>query len=130
MDPQQELFSKLKVEIKKLGYEVYDGALPPEGTPYPFVYIANSTQTEDMSFKNATLADVQQFVHVWHNNVKKRGEVSDMLFNIKKVAFKITRTNTYKWNLISCNQSIVNDDTTTEPLLHGYIILDFKLLGF
>ena len=38
MDPQQELFTKLLTEIKalELGYDVYDGFLPPDGTPYPF----------------------------------------------------------------------------------------------
>lgn len=38
IDPQQELFSKLKIELEALGYAVYDGFLPPEGTAYPFVY--------------------------------------------------------------------------------------------
>lgn len=42
MDPQQELFTKLLTEIKALGYDVYDGFLPPDGTPYPFVYLADS----------------------------------------------------------------------------------------
>ena len=42
MDPQQELFSELLVKIKELGYDVYDGFLPPEGTPYPFIYLADN----------------------------------------------------------------------------------------
>ena len=39
LDPQQELFSNIKKEIESLGYDVYDGFLPPENTPYPFVYL-------------------------------------------------------------------------------------------
>lgn len=35
MDPQQELFTCLLSEIRKRGYDVYDGGLPPEGAPYP-----------------------------------------------------------------------------------------------
>ena len=129
-DPQQELFSKLKVEIKKLGYKVYDGKLPPEGTPYPFVYMADSEQTDDMSMKNAVLANVQQTIHVWHSNVRQRGKVSDMLFEIKKIAFKLTQTESYKWALFSVDQRILDDDTTSEPLLHGYLMFNFKLTGF
>ena len=47
MDPQQELFTKLLTEIKALGYDVYDDFLPPDGTPYPFVYLADSQLIDD-----------------------------------------------------------------------------------
>lgn len=47
MDPQQELFTKLLTEIKALGYDVYDGFLPPDGTPYPFVYFADNQQIDE-----------------------------------------------------------------------------------
>ena len=43
MDPQQELFSALLLELKKQYPDgVYDTFLPPEGTPYPFIYLADS----------------------------------------------------------------------------------------
>ena len=42
MDPQQEIFTRLLVDLKALGYDVYDGALPPEDTAYPFIYLADS----------------------------------------------------------------------------------------
>ena len=35
MDPQQEIFTELLLKIKALGYDVFDGELPPENTPYP-----------------------------------------------------------------------------------------------
>lgn len=59
MDPQQELFTKLLTEIKVLGYDVYDGFLPPDGTPYPFVYLADSQQTDDAN-KTAVFGNVYQ----------------------------------------------------------------------
>ena len=46
MDPQQELFTALLIAAREQGYDVYDGALPPEDTPYPFVYLADSRQAE------------------------------------------------------------------------------------
>ena len=40
MDPQQELFSYLLVTLKKEYQDmVFDGFMPPEGTPYPFMAI-------------------------------------------------------------------------------------------
>ena len=45
MDPQQELFTELLLKLKELGYDVYDTFLPPEDTPYPFIYLADSQQT-------------------------------------------------------------------------------------
>ena len=65
MDPQQELFTKLLTEIKALGYYVYDGFLPPDGTPYPFVYLADSQQTDDAN-KTAVFGNVYQTIQVWH----------------------------------------------------------------
>ena len=47
MDPQQELFTKIKLELEKKGYSVYDGALPPLETPYPFIYLGDMQQIDD-----------------------------------------------------------------------------------
>lgn len=129
MDPQQELFSYLLVELKKLGYDVYDGYLPPDKTPYPFIYLANSQMTDDRSMKDAVFATVNQTVHVWHNTPRQRGTVSNMLLDIKRVAYSAKSTGTFKWRLTNVNQTILNDDTTSEPLLHGVIELEFKLTG-
>ena len=84
MDPQQELFTKLLTEIKalELGYDVYDGFLPPDGTPYPFVYLADSQLIDDAN-KTAVFGSVHQTIHVWHNNPRQRGTVSKMLLAIK-----------------------------------------------
>lgn len=51
MDPQQELFTalllKLKEKYEDTGIGVYDTFLPPDGTPYPFIYLADSTPIQD-----------------------------------------------------------------------------------
>ena len=59
MDPQQELFTELLLKLKDLGYDVYDTFLPPEGTPYPFVYLADSRQT-DTRTKSTVIGNVYQ----------------------------------------------------------------------
>lgn len=125
MDPQQELFSELLTKIREKGYDVYDGFLPPPKTPYPFVYMADSQQTDDPN-KSAVFGNVYQTIHVWHNNPKKRGEVSAILLNIKKICYKIERTSTFGWMVLSINQRILPDNTTNQPLLHGVLEVEFK----
>lgn len=68
MDPQQELFSALLLELKKQYPDgVYDTFLPPEGTPYPFIYLADS-DLNDRANKTAVFGTVSQTIHVWHDN--------------------------------------------------------------
>ncbi|MBR0380822.1 MAG: hypothetical protein IJH71_00080 [Eubacterium sp.] len=129
MDPQQELFASIRTAIESLGYDVYDGALPPEDTPYPFVYIGESQLVDDMGNKSQILANVYQTVHVWHNNVRRRGDVSSMLFAIKAACRGITDTGIYSWWIRACDQRILSDSTTKTPLLHGVIELEYKLIG-
>lgn len=125
MDPQQELFTALLLAIQELGYDVYDGLLPPDGTPYPFVYLADSIMTDDAN-KTAVFGDVFQTIHVWHNDPKRRGTVSAMLLNIKNICRRLEHTEHFAWDLRSAEQRILADDTTKSPLLHGVLELGFK----
>ena len=125
MDPQQELFTELLLELRKLGYDVYDTFLPPEDTPYPFVYLADSQQTDDAN-KTAVFGNVYQTIHVWHNNPRQRGTVSKMLLDIKKVCYKLEHTGNFAWMVQNINQRILPDNTTKTPLLHGLMEVEFK----
>ena len=122
MEPQQELFTKLLTEIKSLGYDVYDGFLPPDGTSYPFVYLADSQQTDDAN-KTAVFGNVYQTIHVWHN---KRGTVSKMLLATKNVCRRLDHTENFAWNVRNVNQRILPDTTTKQPLLHGLLEIEFS----
>jgi hypothetical protein len=124
-DPQQELFSKLKKEIESLGYDVYDGFLPPDGTPYPFVYLGDCQQTDDAN-KSAVFGNVYQTIHVWSNTPLNRGTVSQMLLAIKNVCRGISHTDNFAWYVRNVNQRIIPDNTTKTPLLHGVIEVEFK----
>lgn len=125
MDPQQELFTELLLRLKDLEYDVYDTFLPPEGTPYPFIYLADSQQT-DTQTKSAVMGNVYQTIHVWHNNPKQRGTVSEMLLDIKKVCYKLEDTENFAWMIQNMNQRILPDSTTKTPLLHGRLEVEFK----
>lgn len=120
LDPQQEYFSRVKTDLETLGYAVYDGALPPENTPYPFVYLGDCRQ-DDVTNKNAVFGSVYQTIHVWHNRPDQRGTVSAMLLDIKTTCRKIEHTNNFAWSLRNCPQRIFADNTTKTPLLHGVL---------
>lgn len=125
MDPQQELFTELLLQIKALGYDVYDGFLPPEDTPYPFVYLSDSQQSDNEN-KTAVFGTVYQTIDVWSNNPKNRGTVSSMLLAIKQTCRKLEHTSNFAWNLRNVEQKIIPDNTTKQPLLHGILEAEFK----
>jgi hypothetical protein len=125
MDPQQELFTELLLQLKEKGYSVYDGALPPKNTPYPFIYLADSQLIDDIK-KHVVIGDVYQTVNVWHNSPKERGTVSKMLLDIKSVARHIERTQNFGWMIIKINQQVMPDNTTKQPLVHGIIDLHYR----
>mgnify|MGYP001853053857 FL=1 len=125
MDPQQELFSALLTELNKLGYDVYDGFLPPKNTPYPFIYLADSTQIDEEN-KTAVFGRVSQTIHVWHNSPKQRGTVSKMLLDAKTMCRKLEKTDNFSWFVRDVNQRILSDDTTKQPLLHGILSVEFS----
>lgn len=122
-DPQQELFTALKVRLEAL-YDTYDSCLPPENTPYPFVYLGDNQQA-DIPTKGAAYGHVHQTIHFWHNNPKQRGILSDMIFNAKAVCINIVRTAHYSWDVRGISTRIFPDTTTKTPLLHGVLEVDF-----
>ena len=125
MDPQQELFTELLLKIKAKGYDVYDGGLPPDGTPYPFIYMGDNNQS-DTANKTAVFGEVYQTIHVWSDNPKNRGTVSRMLLDIKNVCRGIEHTEHFAWLLTNATQRIISDNTTKTPLLHGVLEVTYK----
>lgn len=125
IDPQQEIFTQLILDLKNKGYAVFDTTLPPEDTPYPFIYLGDNQQ-QDEENKTAIFGKVYQTIHVWHNNPKERGTVSKMLLDIKTVCRKIERTANFTWNCKITNQRIFADNTTKTPLLHGIVEVAFN----
>lgn len=120
MDAQQEYFTAVKLGLEAKGYAVYDGVLPPDGTPYPFIYLGDFRQT-DKELKNAITGTVYPTIHVWHNNTRQRGTVSRMLLDIKTVCRQIGHTRNFAWLIRNVNGQILADNTTKTPLLHGVV---------
>jgi hypothetical protein len=124
LDPQQEIFARLKIDLESKGYDVYDGFLPPENTPYPFVYLGDFQQA-DTATKGAVHGSVYPVIHVWHNSPKQRGTVSQILRDIKSVCRSISHTANYSWMVRGLTNRIIPDTTTKTPLLHGIVEAEF-----
>lgn len=125
MDPQQELYTAILLCLKELyGNDVYDGFLPPDNTPYPFVYLGDFRQN-DKETKGAILGTVYPTIHIWHNNPQQRGTVSAMMLNIKTKLRRIEKTANFSWAIKNVEQRILPDNTTKTPLLHGVLELEF-----
>ena len=123
VDAQQELFTAFKLALEAKGYAVYDGALPPEDTAYPFIYLGEFRQT-DAELKNAVTGIVYPMIHVWHNNWEQRGTVSKMLLDIKTICRTLGHTTNFAWIMRNINSRILADNTTKTPLLHGVFEAD------
>lgn len=126
MDAQQELFTALRSSlVQRFGEQnVFDGILPPEGAPYPFVYIEENTQN-DGKVKAAMMGTVIQTVSVWHDNPKQRGTLSNWCAGVKREACKIKRTNLFGWECTDISHENVSDDTTGRVLMHAIITLTY-----
>ena len=115
MDPQQELFTALLMQLKEaFPGKVYDGFLPPEDTPYPFVYLADS-QLIDTEMKNAVTGTVYQTIDVWHSTPEKRG-----------ICRKLGHTENFAWLIHNIDQRILPDTSTGKLLLRGRLEVEFK----
>lgn len=126
MDPQQELFTAVLVELRKrYPDQVYDTFLPPEGTPYPFVYLADNQQV-DVQNKTAIFGNVSQTIHVWHDNPRQRGTVSQMMLDVKRICYSLEYTEQFAWMIKNVTQRILPDNTTGQLLMHGILEIEFS----
>ena len=117
--PQQEIFMAIRGICTKLGYTVYD-YLPPDGVAYPFVFVGEQ-YSNDQANKSAVFGTVNQTVHIYHNDYKKRGTTTTMMDAIKTEIRKLKSTPHFYVRVRSMDDQILTDNTTATPLLHGVI---------
>ena len=121
-DPQQEYFGALLVALREQ-FDTYDGELPPDGTPYPFVYIGDVTEGLERGYKNAESARLSYTVHVWHDDTGKRGTLSSMIAQVIETARNIEQTSNYRYTFRSEDHTIMPDNSTSKALIHGIVTL-------
>ncbi len=125
MDAQQELFTSLKLAIEETGLTVYEGNLPPNKATFPFVLMADTSQSDRITkSRDAFLGRVTQNIHVWHNQSTKRGSFSKILDDIKTSCRNLEWENG-RFTMKSLDLKILADNSTSEPLMHGIITVEY-----
>lgn len=122
-DPQQELFTALKLGIEAKGYAVYDDGLPGEDAKYPFVYLGETRQA-DIGTKTAIMGNVFQHIQIWHTK-KNRGTLSQITLDVKNVCRALAKTSNFVWKVTGVSGTIRSDKTTAIPLLFSDLNVKF-----
>ena len=129
MNPQQELFGAVLVALRaNLVCGVYDGALPPEGTGYPFVYLGENLQSDTQN-KSCLTGTVTQTIHVWHDDPTHRGDLSFIIDRIAQIVRQLPKR-VFSFEVKRFNTRILPDDTGEQGrggavLMHGIINIAF-----
>lgn len=130
MGPQQELFTTIMTTLLScLPCRVYDGALPPSGVSYPFVYMGETMQS-DIQNKSCVGGTVIQTIHVWSDKPTMRGELSGIIDQITMWIRRLPKR-TFSFELKKLNTRILYDDVENQGkggavLMHGIINCTFE----
>lgn len=126
MSPGREIFTALLLALReKYKDTVFDGFIPLEDTPYPFIYLADATHNSEQRTKQAVFGMNQITVHFYDDSSDRRGTLSEMMFEAEQIARNIKQTDSYSWSVRNTTEQIIPDMTTSTPLLHGVLIIEF-----
>lgn len=123
--PQQELFTAVrKICCDQLGDSNVYEVLPPDGTAYPFIYVGEQSSVDDLRNKSVVFAEVRQTIHVYHNDPRRRGDVSFLLDELLQKLRQLEVTRTFRWRMTNASME-VRIDRQGDTFLHG--ILDIRM---
>lgn len=124
---EQAIFDSVYKRCLFLGYKTYDYK-PDDDAPYPFVEFEDTTSLL-VPNKTDVKGTVELVVSVWSTR-KKRKQVSDMCSSILAQAMTISEADGYHvaLNISQSTISLLDDNTTVEPLKRGRIRLVFTML--
>lgn len=120
ISPQERIWIDVRMLSVGLGYNTYD-YLPDESADYPFVFIGESFNQSERVHKDYLNGQTQVTVHVWHNDWKQRGTVTNMMAEIERVVRDL-----YRFDVQGVNTQMLTDNSTGSDLLHGILEIDIK----
>jgi hypothetical protein len=121
--PQQQIYDAVFLISNNFGYRTVD-YLPADDFGYPFVFVGEQFDS-DLRTKTSIYGNVVQTVHVYHSH-RKRGELTTMMNNLKTGFRKLKRTENFYIACKSIEGQTLPDNSTSEPLLHGIIEVEFQ----
>lgn len=136
-DPGQIAFCRIRkiIEDNFGKFATYDTVLPEVGMSYPFFYIGESFQSDEL-LKNSVVGTINLTVHYWTDQVRARGKAVEEMRKFKSALYESENTlenedenaqnDETKVHFLRANSRILADNSTAVPLLHGVIELYFS----
>lgn len=124
-NPYLETFNHVIDVSKQCGYATFD-YLPDENEHYPFVFVGAQNNT-DIYTKTRVLGRTTIQLDVY-GGYKQRQQVSDMLEKLLGCILQRNATENFKYVLYNSDSRIVSDISTDEPLWHGILNVELKIL--
>lgn len=122
MTPNHAIFRHVFAEGLKVTGRTFD-YLPDAGIQYPFIYIGESSNMDEMNFD--LFGSANQTVHLYATRMQ-RAEL-DKLTSLLLNALRSSRgAYGYAINFISCNQQDAPDNTDVQPLIHRVLDISFS----
>ena len=123
--PQQEIFTLCRQKaIEVIGHDkVYDYL--PGTVNYPFFFIGEAF-SQDKANKTAVFGKVQQTIHLYHNDYKKRGTFEKLIVDLKTKLREVNSTPHFFVSILAITSRILPDNAVGTPLLHGVIEVEFR----
>lgn len=123
---QQEIFTLCRqTAISVLGEgHVYDD-LPDARAQYPFFYIGENFDSS-APIKSVRAGRCVQRIHIFHNDMRKRGTTSGLMQNLLVKLYNARNTRNFQVSLFRHNAQMTTDKTTATVLLHGVLELEWR----
>ena len=121
ISPEQKTFTEIRKICVELGYSVYDYQADSRAE-FPFVILGEQFSQPFREHKDGRNKQVQTTIHVWHNDWRKRGTVSQIMREIELKV--IDRFGVPAENI---NMQIIADDTTGSNLWHVILETNIKI---
>lgn len=122
-NPQQEIFTLCLIEASKIFTNTYD-YIPGKETEYPFIFIGEQF-SHDLPNKSAVFGKVTQRIHFYHDDRRRRGDLSSMMGEFLYRLREIKETRQYYISITDVNSQVIFDTSTDKILIHGILEVDF-----
>lgn len=124
MSPHQFIENLVRDAFATQFSNVHLGVTPGESAPYPFAIIGAQDSTDNLYSKRRYEYTITQDVHVYHNDLYKRGHLRNLIDN---AIIKCRYANVKAVNYDGCDVRMVIDNTTQNELLHFIVSIQFAV---
>ena len=122
MTPNHAIFRHVFGQALKVTDRTFD-YLPDVGTQYPFIYVGESSNTDETNFD--LFGNATQTVHIYATRTQ-RAELDNLTSALLNALRGSRGTYEYAINFVSCNQQDAPDNTDVQPLIHRVLDISFS----